>query len=82
MPRKSLSRQSPAPEDARRLAFNFKVSRVENAALVTVAEVRKITPQELIREQSLNDIVKDYHSLTFRLAAVGARHEREAAAAG
>jgi len=71
MPRERRNRQSLAARDRRNQPFTLKLTRQENAALVLVGAVRGMTPQDLIRERSINAVVREYDRLE-RAAKVAA----------
>lgn len=67
MPTESKIRQQAAP-GSRNVPLPLKLSSLESAALHMVAQVHGTTPQDLIRERSINDIVKEYDKLVAKAA--------------
>lgn len=61
------SPENRQPEESRVIAFPLKVTREENAALVTVAQVEGVSAQDLLRKWSLDTIVQAYLEMVERV---------------
>lgn len=65
-----LNRQDPPPS-GRVVPFSVKLTTEESAALLLVGRKHGKDPRDLLRERGLNELVKEYHKLTEKVAAAG-----------